>query len=104
MKVAIVFEAQDELSWANLSPEGFLRAYHERMFDIKIDAMVVQQQYKAEVQGPFKVGEPQRIIELVPPLLSDEIVVAEKKRVEKEARDRRQQHKLAVKFSNKFKK
>ena len=103
MKVAIVFEASDELSGAYFSPEEFLLAYRDRMFGIKIDTMVVQQQHKAEVQEPFKFGEPQQIFEMVPPIVTDKMLAAEKNRVDKEARDRRQRHKLAVKFSNRRK-
>ena len=67
MKVAIVFEAPDDFSGASFTPEEFLRMYHERMFDIKIIELVVPKKYRAEVQEPFKVGEPQQIFEIVPP-------------------------------------
>jgi len=139
MKVAIVFEAPDELSGANLTPEEFLRAYCERLFDIKITDFVVPKSYNLAEKKPLSVSEivgddpfckqlpaasimeasgitEQEIIEhyrrlekereaqaAIAPVVSDELIAAEKKRVDKEAHDRRQQHKFAVKFSNRRK-
>lgn len=156
MKVAIVFEAPDELSGANLSPEEFLRAYHERLFGIKLIGIDMPKHYNLAAQEGEKVLvvvaserkpltsvsttlagtgitardlDQIKTLELGPP--PDDIVehlrqldeqikamtivpafelnAPEVKPIDiddsirREAKDRRQQHKLAVKFSNRRK-
>lgn len=137
MKVAIVFEAPDELSGANLSPEEFLRAYNERLFGIKIIGIDMPKHYNLAAQE----GEKAAILivdrddcKILPYRGLDERLVAELEEavwqlsrrqeeaiaienielpdikpididdsIRREAKDRRQQHKLAVKFSNRRK-
>ena len=153
MKVAIVFEAPDELSGANLSPEEFLRAYNERLFGIKIIGIDMPKHYNLAAQegekvlvvvaserkphtsvsttlegmritaddvkqiktldpGPPPDGVVEQIrqldeqikaITIVPEPLSDKRIGTDGSWAAMEARDRRQQHKLAVKFSNRRK-
>lgn len=151
MKVAIVFDAPDELAGANLSPEEFLRAYNERLFGIKITGIDMPKHYNLAAQVGEKVlvimdaerkpltsvvttlegtgitaRDLEQIKELpapIPPMdqlaehakelhfaLENHAAVVEDLKVDdvdyrerKEARDRRQQHKFAVKFSNRRK-
>lgn len=143
MKVAIVFEAPDELAKMGLSPEEFLRLYHERMFDIKLVGIDMPKPYNLAAQEGEKAvilvadsNECKCLVSDAPGIDAEEIkahiaalqrVIQEQARVNeqeaialqhyempevkpiiddsirREARDRRQQHKLAVKFSNRRK-
>ena len=112
MKVAIIFEAPDELAGANLSPEEFLRAYNERLFDIKITGIDMPKHYNLAEKKQLSVAEivehSRRLQEeieaqAIVPNLSDERIGTDGSFAAMEARDRRQQHKFAVKFSNRRK-
>lgn len=108
MKVAIVFEAPDELAGANLSKEDILGMFKDRIPGTPITAICFQEQDTNLPDAPISVEilEKLKHFELS---LEDQAVAVKDLQMEvddyerKIARDRRQQHKLAVKFSNRRK-